>query len=491
MLKGTTKIELTDVNTGETQVIEKHNAITGALQEIFNPVVGHLTDPTKLAATIPAYASLLGGLLLFDGRIEGDPLPLFAPENVKLVGCARHNVASTQGSKYAGSYDANESSFSEDTKTAKFVYNFTQAQANGTIGSVCLTHKTGGYGVYTSDMSAKATTKLATSVYTNPTMKITRGQDRFSYIRSFGNNEHLYAIDADNDLAYYFRATSATSLVMLKRRAGLKHYSIFGAADTIVGDLVTITLPTGIRAYASNENVNSYNFDTETNTLHIVSMLPNSSAWDIAPGAQFTVTSIKLGESIATQKTLTNNHTKNIYACATYVYRGKVYAATKVYTGPVNGKTAYKFDVIGISLTDNSVTSHGALTSSYAIDDAPKAMYAADGRLYWQTYYDSSTQGIGGLQVMDCVSAPADTNITFCGVDMLDNYSGNYYYPTSYTPVLNHPMICYISSCNVATNPPEYFAFLAHYLGTVNNLATPIVKAPTQTMKITYTIQEI
>ena len=36
MLKGTTKIELTDVNTGETQVIEKHNAITGAMQEIFS-----------------------------------------------------------------------------------------------------------------------------------------------------------------------------------------------------------------------------------------------------------------------------------------------------------------------------------------------------------------------------------------------------------------------------------------------------------------------
>lgn len=491
MLKGTTKIELTDVTTGETQVIEKHNAVTGALQELFNPVIGHHTDPAKLFAALPVYTSFLGGLLLFDGRIEGDPLPLFAPENVKLVGCARHSVASTQGSKYVGSYDANESSFSTETKTAKFVYNFTQAQANGTINSVCLTHKTGGYGVYTSDVSAKAGVKLANSVYTNPTVKVARGQDRNSYIRTFGNNEHLYAIDVDNDLAYYFRATSANTLVMLKRRAGLTHYSIFGAVDAIVGDPITITIPTGIRVYQSGENVNSYNFDTETNTLHIVSMLPNSSAWEIAPGAQFTVTSIKLGENTATQKTLTNNHTKKIYAYATYVYRGKVYVSTEVYTGSVNGKTAYKFDVIGISLEDNSITSHGALTSSYARDEAPKSMYAADGRLYWQTYYDSSTQGIGGLQVMDCISAPSDTNITFCGVDMLDTYSGNYYYPISYTPVLNHPMLCYVSTNNITSNGPEYFAFLSHYLATVNNLSTPIVKAPTQTMKITYTIQEV
>jgi hypothetical protein len=37
----------------------------------------------------------------------------------------------------------------------------------------------------------------------------------------------------------------------------------------------------------------------------------------------------------------------------------------------------------------------------------------------------------------------------------------------------------------------ERFVVLSHYLATVNNLATPIVKAPTQTMKITYTIQEV
>ena len=125
MLKGTTKIELTNVNTGETQVIEKHNAITGALQELFNPVLGHLTDDAKLIANLPAYTSLLGGLLLFDGRIEGDPLPLFAPDSVKLVGCARYNYANTLGSVYMGSYDNNESVISPQTKMAKLVYNFT------------------------------------------------------------------------------------------------------------------------------------------------------------------------------------------------------------------------------------------------------------------------------------------------------------------------------------------------------------------------------
>lgn len=490
MLKGTTKIELTDVNTGETQVIEKHNTVTGALQELFNPVLGHLTDETKLLANSPAYTNLLGGLLLFDGRIEGNPLPVFAPDNVKLVGCARYNVASTQGSVYAGSYDANESEFSATNKTAKFVYNFTQAQANGTINSVCLTHRTGGYGVYAGDKSAKSSAvKLAQSIYSEPSMKISRGQDRFSYIRSFGNAEHLYAIDADNDLAYYFRATSATTLVLLKRRAGLKHFSIFGANDAIVGEPITITIPVGLRVIATQDNYNSYNFDTETNTLHIVSLPAGASASYITPGATFTVTSIVLGETTATQKTLTNNYTANLNPAAAYVYRGKVYIATQHTTATINGKTAYKFEVVGISMDDSTHTTHGILTSSYGTTNPPKAMYAADGRLYWQTYYDS-TQGIGSLQVTDCVSPPGAENTTFCGVDAIDYYQGSYYYPASFTPVLNHPMLAYMSFNNLTTNPPEYFVYLAHYLGTVNNLATPIVKAPTQTMKITYTIQE-
>lgn len=489
MLKGTTKIELTDVNTGETQVIEKHNAITGALQELFNPVLGHLTDEAKLSATLPAYTSLLGGLLLFDGRIDGDPLPLYAPDSVKLVGCARYNAASTLGSIYQGSYDANESSFSTTEKTAKFVYNFTQAQGNGTINSVCLTHRTGGLGVYAGDVSFKQqSVKLANSVYAAPSTKLVRNMlDRHTNITSYSSNEYLYAIDADNDLAYYFRLTSATTLVMVKRRAGLKHYSIFGNTSEIVGDTVTITLPTGINSGSAR---NSYNFDTETNALYIISSLPASTAATVLTGVQFTVTKVVLGESTATQFTLTNNHSAAIYTDNAYVYRDRVYSTTASVTESINGKNARKFTVVSHSLTDSSAATHGIVTSPYSYSGEPMPIYAADGRMYWQGYYDS-TQGIGGLHITDCTAMPSESNTTVCGVDQIEYYtSGNYYYPPSCVPVLNHPMLKYLSFGN-NTGTHEGFYYLAHYLATVNNLATPIVKAPTQTMKITYTIQEV
>lgn len=37
-LMGTTKIELTDVNTGEKEVFENHNMVTNALTDIFKPL---------------------------------------------------------------------------------------------------------------------------------------------------------------------------------------------------------------------------------------------------------------------------------------------------------------------------------------------------------------------------------------------------------------------------------------------------------------------
>ena len=486
MLKGTTKIELTDVNTGETQVIEKHNAITGALQELFNPVLGHLTDESKLSATLPAYASLLGGLLLFDERIDGNPLPVFAPETVKLVGCARYNAANTTGSIYMGSYDANESIMSAQTKTAKFVYNFTQSQANGTINSVCLTHRTGGLGVYGGDVSIKSTsTKLANSIYATTTKLVRGGNDRISNVYQYNTDEHLFAVDADNDIVYYFKVPAVNTIVTVKRRLGLRQYSIFGSSQSLIEESAPITLPTGI--HHSNNN-NTYCFDAESNALYIISSIPGASTGTTSVNAQFTVTRIVLGENTATQFTLTNTHTTSINIPTSYVYRGRLYTVAQSTAESINGKTARKFPIVSFDLATGARTVHGIVTSSTSSSAEPMPIFAADGRIYWQGYYDT-TQGIGGLQVLDCTATPGE-DIKFCGVDTVEHYtSSSVYYPPSFTPIINHPMLCYLSAGSGASL--EGFYYLGHYLATVNNLSTPIVKAPTQTMKITYTIQEV
>jgi hypothetical protein len=485
MLKGTTKIELTDVNTGETQVIEKHNAITGALQELFSPTLGNLTDNSRLVAGLPAYTNFLGGLLLFDSRIEGDPLPLYAPAGVNLVGCARYNAANLSGSKYLGNYDSTESVLSPSTKMAKLVYNFTQSQANGTINSVCLTSRVGGYGVYKSDFAVKdiANTELGGILYDAPYLKLIRDDnDRYNNIYGYNESEHLYAIDIDNDIGYYFRVPSANKIVLVKRRIRITQYSMFGNTADIIGEPIEVNVTNSINT-ASISN-NTYNFDPETNALYILSSVPNTST--LAVGASFVVTKIVLGESVATQVTLTNQYTNPINIQCGYVYRGRVYCLGSSGGVTVNGVSMTGYRVVSHSLNDNSLATHGIVTQASA-GSVPKSAYAADGRIYWQASY-SSTKGAGGLQVTDCVAPAGDDNTTLCGVDTIDYYTYNSsYYTVVCTPVLNHPMIYYVSSADDL----ERFVYMSHYLGTINNLATPIVKAPTQTMKITYTIQEV
>ena len=54
-LKGTTRIELTDVNTGEVEIYEKHNMVTNALRDFFKPL-GLSQRPSRyFVAFVPYY----------------------------------------------------------------------------------------------------------------------------------------------------------------------------------------------------------------------------------------------------------------------------------------------------------------------------------------------------------------------------------------------------------------------------------------------------
>lgn len=69
MLKGTTKIELTDVNTGAVETYENHNMVTNALRDVLKPL-GLCKRPSRfLSEFTPYYEHLLGGILCFDSEI--------------------------------------------------------------------------------------------------------------------------------------------------------------------------------------------------------------------------------------------------------------------------------------------------------------------------------------------------------------------------------------------------------------------------------------
>lgn len=155
MLKGKTIIELTDVNTGEKEVIEENNMVTNAINDLFN------TFPNLLNAYsiyrgggfvgygngidfLRLYEFLLGGILLFDSQIEEKPENTYAPASANLVGCGVYSHQNSTGNRKRGNYNQTESEFNEEQRYMKFVYDFSTSQANGTIASVCLTSYMGG-----------------------------------------------------------------------------------------------------------------------------------------------------------------------------------------------------------------------------------------------------------------------------------------------------------------------------------------------------------
>ena len=124
MLKGTMKIEMTDVNTGQTETVLEQNMVTNALANIFKPL-GLVKDPGRMYdGFAPYYQKLLGGLLLFDNTIEENADGLYPPANAGLVGCAVYGQQNNTTGKVRGSFNQTESELNLTDRYMKYVYDF-------------------------------------------------------------------------------------------------------------------------------------------------------------------------------------------------------------------------------------------------------------------------------------------------------------------------------------------------------------------------------
>ena len=102
-LHGHARLELTDVHTGEVEVVESDNLITNAVSDIFNGYGGSLNKAMLLWRGDTGYTDapkdlvsmFYGGLLLYDTALGTEPGTLFAPAAAGVVGTARCNVVNT------------------------------------------------------------------------------------------------------------------------------------------------------------------------------------------------------------------------------------------------------------------------------------------------------------------------------------------------------------------------------------------------------------
>lgn len=162
-LKGKMVMELTDVNTQETETVTEENMVTNAVNNILglNPMgifykaSGEYDEMAVWnESLLPICPNMVGGILLFEKALEEDADNIYVKSDNLPVAYASNNVNSTANTA-RGSLNLTESQKLDNGY--KFVWEFTPSQGNGTIAAAALTSAKGGengFGSLTGDASA-------------------------------------------------------------------------------------------------------------------------------------------------------------------------------------------------------------------------------------------------------------------------------------------------------------------------------------------------
>lgn len=290
MLKGHTKIELTNIHTGEKEVVEHNNMFTNALQNLINGMVFHGINITNYT---PIYNTLLGGVILFSQPLEedADKYTLSCLPDKGLTGYANTEVNSgTDTSR--GSFNSTESG--EIENGYRYVWDFSTSQGNGEISALGLTSNDGGanpmYGLLQTSLSNPCSNSnemrnvvevdfenlIFTMIYSSGEKAVTYKRakiDKFEVglLKKYGSAESIQektiTVDDSNvsmntswswtdggDGFYYGGYASSEKYLKLIRvdKDTLSYDSDYG--------LKTITLPTTISIYGNRKFVVSNNY---------------------------------------------------------------------------------------------------------------------------------------------------------------------------------------------------------------------------------------
>lgn len=467
MIKGRTKIELTNVHTGEVEVIEKENMITNALQYIFNPV-GYIKAGSVMYGSdyVNYYATLTGGLLLLDKAVTEDPDNIFLDTSVGLTGCAVFEQQNTSDQTLRGNYNATETEIDVVNRTIKYVYDFDTAEANGTIACVALTHARGGFSnrgcleepvrdEYPFFMSiGSGSLRLSSS-----SVGLSAYDRTLSYTTYGANYKWIFLVDATKDMVYYFSIDSTTSITIRGYRANINTLSLF---DTPSTGRTLLFEKTVVFSTAISQQYFSYNYDEESEKLYVVS----GANANISNGGGFTITEIDVANDYAVKQYSMTNQTgvtlRMFYSRDnTMCYDGYIYLMP--YSGTYN---IYREEI-------------GNAANVQKIDTTVRQcwpLWAKDKRLYFGNVTSYSPSW--ALYIVETDSFT------------LKYPEGKFLYDTSnrqFVPVKGVPMT-YFMACGTSDG---VFGIRTDYLATINNLDSAVVKTADKTMKVTYTLSEV
>ena len=488
-LHGYTKIELTDVKTGKVETQEKHNIVTNAVSNILNGFDRSLNLQLMLADKLYTndnsgdgtitnlITAFYGGLYLYDTPLGSNPDTLFAPAGAALVGTALQNTANTGINPYRGSYNQAESSVDIENGVVTFVYDFATNQANGTIASVCLTSPRGAY------MCEAETTPAALQTYSYPFTKMGYDQLFLTKIKKFYYTSTRIApiwADEEKQLLVMGRIVTNSEQQLLELRfhdLQLNSLDLFDPDSDVPKEIKTLPLQGALlRTEADSGYCHRIYADVERGKLYVSSVKDST----VKPGEEMRVREFDMNTFAYTDYHLTNTSGVDVYGwlCDNIVpgLAGMVYDGW-LYLQAVPKKSGNTADYYRFRLTDSSQVEY-IPTNNIEMGGVTDAH---DGRIYSFVGYHSG---------------PAVVFNTVTGKLYSTERRILVYSDSSYTSrqLFAIPTVGGGASPLVAGPGGTDYAYIRrmvrpNYLGTINDLESPVEKTPDKTMKITYTLR--
>lgn len=505
MFKGHTKIELTNVHTGEVEVVESDNMMTNALAQMVNFSLSHGLKQGGLLNPFTSHIDpLFGGLWLLQKPVEEDPNVMMLPGGNKMVACA---VAGQTNSRTflteMGSYNAAESSSSGTSR--KYVYDFSTSQGNGEISCVCLTSQNAGW----------AGAGLAKNITQEDLMRYKMIGLSFVFARSNGcnfpamgkyyspygtissANQYLnFCLDSENDRIYKFNL-SQDYLTIAYHDLTPKHFNFFR-------NIVELVPTKGSKQYklphAPTGNIYKFFYNTDEQCLYVYGCTIVNDNYMNANQTirvfKFNINTEELTDfTVVTPYTVT---IPNIAFNGDWVYfytytNSSNYVSSEVYR--VNHVTGEKVTVprSGINLARDTIilpfiyrnrlylcrAGYENHPKDVVIDLTDNAMYSSPCCLFANSFCY-----VGSTTIWSNLVPPKNTNqIIFSFNQIADDL-----------PIMTSSMRSLEGTSYGSSNYYDNFHVntfaMSDYLATINNI-TPVQKTADKTMKVTYTITNV
>lgn len=430
-LHGHTTIELHNHKTGFRERIEHDNTFTDGIKNYLLSSGWFDNSPFRNDTwrAQPLYQSLVGGILLFDSEIEDDDgvYPTMMPAGVKMIANGSYGVANNSAVTEMGTYNAQESSFTDSAYT--FVYDWTTSQGNGAIACVSLTSDLGGYIGYGNSVSQVAHSTKKNWFENQNSNSLNFGADMAYYIH-------------DNSIYYApINQTSKTTLTYKERL-----YALNDALSLFRGEIThTSDLPNSIKNQSGIYEVAQYDKG------FAIIVFPDSNKWDVGETIKIGLYDVINDTWETTTCTRTSGGEWDIIPannrCTTIC--GEYIMSTGYYT--TGGDLVLLSN--GVSVANN--------LNSHAFFKLSNGLYCYDGSRI-RDHVNGTTYPTNANIIQASTSSENSPIITIDGNRIMSRNSGS----NGFLRVYRNPL----------------------YLATVNNLDEPVTKTSAMSMKVTYTV---